>query len=98
MDANLHAKFGPPPPFHSAALPATLPATLPPERVLAAQFAACVLVLVVVRPPFVMEFSGARPRLSVLRVGMASALAVGVTVCASGRTFKEMGPLFQARR
>ena len=46
MDSNLSAKFGPPPPC---------PPRHPPTLVLGIHFVVCVVILVVVQPPFVTD-------------------------------------------
>ena len=64
-DDSFDAKFGPPPSAWTR------------ERVLAVQFVACALVLVLVQPPFVTD---AEQRVQPATVALASALAVVATV------------------
>lgn len=76
---SIEAKFGKPP-----ALPG-----LTPAKILSYQFVVCVALLVVIQPPFVIDFhaDGTRVGVSLVRVLLASGIAVGATI-ASKRSFK----------
>lgn len=90
MDRNLDAKFGPAPSLPSLVLPT--------PTLLGTQVVVCVLLLVLVQPPFVMSppsTSGRVPTLCLSRVLSVSLLATGTSLVLH-RAGAQPGTLFRA--